>query len=100
GRLRDRRVAEQRLLDLARVDVLPTPDDEVIRPPCNVDEAVVVEPAEIPRAEPAAAQCLRGRLRCMEVPLHDVRPLDDDLPYRAGGHVASVRIDDAQRGER
>src|ERR1043166_8442266 len=55
GGLRHRRVREQRLLDLARVDVLAAADDELARASDDVEEAVPIEAAEVARTEPPAA---------------------------------------------
>src|SRR2546427_2775226 len=49
GSLRHRGVREQRLLDLARVDVLAAADDELARASDDVEEAVRIEAAEVAR---------------------------------------------------
>src|SRR3989441_1698001 len=67
GSLRHRGVREQRLLDLARVDVLAAADDELARASDDVEEAVRIEAAEVARAQPAAVHRRRRRLRRPEV---------------------------------
>ena len=52
-RLGDRGVRHEHFFDLARRDVLRAPHDDVVQPPVDVEEAVHVEPAGVPGAEPA-----------------------------------------------
>src|SRR5580692_9576222 len=57
-RLDDIGMAQQNLLDLARIDVAAAADDHVLRPVAQRDEPVRVHAAEIAGMEPAAAQRL------------------------------------------
>src|SRR5262249_53342101 len=94
--LADVGMREERLLDLARIDVLAASDDELALAANDVDEAVPVDAPEIAAVEPAAAEGRRRRVRIAEVPAHDVRALDHDLADLAGRDVAIVAVDDAE----
>src|SRR3954463_4950493 len=63
----------QRRLALARVDVQPAADDELLRAPGDLEAAVpVVDPAEVAGAEPAVAgQRLRRRVGPVPVAVED-----------------------------
>ena len=50
GDLGNRRVLYEPVLDLDAIDVLATTDDHVLRPVCDIEEPVLVEVTEIPRA--------------------------------------------------
>jgi hypothetical protein len=72
-------VAEQDLLDLARVDVVAAADDQVLLAVDDEQVAVVVAVGEVAGVEPAALERLRGLLGLVVVALHDVVAADDDL---------------------
>jgi hypothetical protein len=67
GDLGDARVLDQRPLDLRRVDVLAAGDQHVLEPVDHIDEAFPVGMDEVAAVEPAAGECLGGRLRLLEV---------------------------------
>ena len=52
----DRRVCQQHVLDDRRVDVVTAADDQVLGPADQVDEAVRVDPGQVPGVQPAVAQ--------------------------------------------
>src|SRR5215207_9522295 len=64
-------VAQQHLLDLARVDVATARDDHVLRAVAQRQEAVLVEAAEIAGVQPAAAQRLGIGFGVLPITLHD-----------------------------
>ncbi len=69
-------VLEQRGFDLDAVDVLAAPDDHVLRPVHDVDEAFLVDPGHVAGMEPSAGEgggCLG---RAVPVAAHHVRALD------------------------
>src|SRR5215472_16737042 len=70
--LGDRRVLVERLLDLARVHVVPAADDHFLLPVDDEEVAVLVGPRQVSGAEPAVGNRLRGRLRPPPVALHHV----------------------------
>ena len=53
GRVGDGRVAQQHLLDLGRDDVLAAGDDQVVVPALDLEEALLVDPAEVAGVQPA-----------------------------------------------
>ena len=53
---RDRRVCQQHALDDRRVDVVTAADDQVLGSADEVDEAVRVDPGQVPGVQPAVAQ--------------------------------------------
>ena len=68
----DRRVLEQDLLDLARVDVLTAADDHVLRTPDDVHVAVGVHRREVTGVHPAAVVDRGvGRVGVLPVARHD-----------------------------
>ena len=79
GGLADAGVGEQDFLDLARVDVVPAADHQVLGPVDDEVEAVLVRVADVAGVQPAAGQRARCRLRPVPVALHDVVPADLDL---------------------
>src|SRR5450756_1251225 len=83
--LRDRRVPHQDLLDLTRVDVETTPDDQVLLPVHDGDEPVGVLLSDVAGAKPAVDQRLRGHLRVVEVTGEHVVAADHDLAEPAVG---------------
>ena len=70
GRVDDLGVAQQHLLDLGRDDVLAAADDHVVDPVLDVEEAFLVDAAEVAGVQPAVGVGAAGR--------HG-RALDEDL---------------------
>ena len=66
----DLRVAQQHLLDFGRDDVLAAADDHVVDPVLDVEEAFLVDPAEVAGVQPAVGVGAAGG---------DGRALDEDL---------------------
>ena len=83
--LEHRGVGVEDVFDLLRVDVLPAPDDQVLDPVDQGEITVVIEPADIPRMQPATPQDLRRLLWPAEVAAHDVRPADDHFARLSRG---------------
>src|SRR3954451_22608266 len=104
GDLRDGRVVLERRLDLARVDVEPTADDELLAAAGDLEAPVlVVEPAEVAGAKPAVAgERLGRRVRPAPVAVEDLRTADEDLAIGAvEAHLdAGQRPADAARAPR
>src|SRR3954447_8060206 len=111
--LRDGGMVLERRLDLARVDVEPAADDELLRAPGDLEAAVVgVDPAEVAGPEPAVAgQRVGRRVGPVPVAVEDLRPADEDLavlgvepdldagqrpPDAAGAARAGVDVRDVQ----
>ena len=80
--LLDRRVTQQRALDLDRRDVLAAADDHVLDPVADLDVAVRVHHGGVAGVEPAVAHGPLGGLRVVVVPGHDDVPADHDLAQR------------------
>ena len=60
---RDRGVLDQRVLDVARVDVEAAADDQVLLAVDDVQVAVRVPVADVPGVQPSVADRLGGDLR-------------------------------------
>jgi len=88
------------LLDVLRVDLHPAGVDHVLLPVDEIEEAVLVDVAEIAAVEPAVAQRLRGLLGTVVIARHRDRGAADDLADFARGNVAPVVADDPHLGER
>ena len=97
GRVRDAVDPAEHLLDLVRVDVLPTADNQFGDPTGDEQEALAVPVSEISGAVPTGGQRLFGLGRAPVVPAHDVRSAHPDLTLGAGCHhlVAVMRVDEA-----
>ena len=79
------RVCEERLLDLARRDLLAAPVDDLLGPAGEREVSVVVEMAEVSGAEPPVGRERREvDLRIGEVRARDVRSAHHDLAHRTG----------------
>ena len=87
----DAGVAQQRLLHLARVDVHPAADDQVLGPVAQREVPVGVEAADVAGVQPAAAQRLGGGLGLVPVAGHDDVAADHHLADLAGGQLAVRR---------
>ena len=68
GGFQDSRMARQRILNLARVDVLAARDDHVLTAVHHEDEAFVIAFADIASVQIAAAQRLKRRRMIVPVP--------------------------------
>jgi hypothetical protein len=87
-------VFEQHVLDVAREDVEAAPDDEVLQPVHDVQEAVLVQVPDVAGVQPAVPHRPRGQLRVVPVAEHHPRPVDADLAVLAGRHRLSFEVDD------
>src|SRR5450631_3112656 len=89
-------VGEEHLLDLAGRNVVAPPDDEVLRPPGDPEEAVVVEIAEVPAEQPPVPP----RLPCLGVSLviPSWRPRfpHDDLAHLSRWRILAVFVHDPE----
>src|SRR5262245_20523204 len=92
GGIHHRRVVVERALDLDAVHVLAAADHHVLGAVHDVDEALVVEAAEVAGAQPARDEGLGGRLGLAPVALHHVRSLDPDLADLAGRKRPAARV--------
>ena len=97
---RDRRVVLERGLDLARVDVQPAADDQLLAAAGDLEAPVVgVEPAEVAGAEPAVGgERLRRGLGALPVAREDLRAADEDLPVRPRRGASRSRAAPSPRG--
>ena len=92
---RNERMTLEMPLDRSRSDVLAVGvDEDFFLPVRDHQEAVLVDPPDVSRVEPAVrVDGLCGLLRLVEIALHDVRPTSQDLPVRrdaafdAGHHL-------------
>src|SRR3984893_17791268 len=87
-------MAQQYLLDLARIDVAAAADDHVLRAVAQGQKAGFVKAAEIAGMQPAAAQCLVRRFRVLPIAFHHAIALRDDLTDLAGRQLAVAIVDD------
>src|SRR5215210_978950 len=93
GRLLDRRVLVQHLLDLARVDVVAATDDQVLLAVDDEEVAVLVHLGHVARAEPALLRDgLLVRVVTVPVALHDVVAADHDLADLALWDLVAVVV--------
>ena len=76
-------MADQRLLDDDRVDVVAAADDQVLRASREPDIAVGVEPAEIARVEPAVGQHRALVVARIEIARRHLRPAHQHMADRA-----------------
>src|SRR3954452_9407396 len=81
GALHDVGVRVEHRLDLGRVDVDPSGDDQVLAPAVEPDEPVVVHPAQVADGHPVAPPGRRGLLRC--APVLEPRPAGHRAPQLA-----------------
>ena len=81
-------------LDLGGVDVLTAADDDVLQPVDDVEEAFVIEPAEVAGEEPAVAEGSGRGLGVVEVAPHDSGPSQPDLADIAARRLVAVGVDD------
>jgi hypothetical protein len=68
GRIRNAGVRKQDVLDLARIDILPAPNDHVLQPALNSHIALRVDAAEVAGVEPALrVESLCSRFGIVEI---------------------------------
>src|ERR1700757_1653428 len=79
GDLAHCRMLVKDFLDLARIHVVPAPDDHVLLAVDDEEVAVRIDPRDVAGVKPAVADRLPGRVAAPPVALHDVVALDDDL---------------------
>src|SRR5712692_10299775 len=80
-------MAHREVLDPGRVDVVAAADDQILFAPDDFEAALVVEPSEIARHEPAAAvERILGRLLVVEITKHQAGAAPTDLADLAGSH--------------
>ena len=87
-------MAEERVLDLGRVDVLAARDDHVRDPVVDVEIALRVEIAGVAGMEPAAAHGPRRLLGQVPVARHVLRRAAHDLADLARRHRVVLAVDD------
>ena len=96
-------MAQQRFLDLARVDVRPAADDQVLAAVLERQEAAGVERADVAGMQPPAGERLRGRVRIAPVAAHHRRAAHPNLPVarRRGASTATLDagLRDADRAQ-
>ena len=81
-------------LDLGGGDVLAAGDDHVLLAVGQVQEAVLVEIADVAGTEPVAEEGGRGFFRILPVALRDFRPAQADLAILAGGKAVAGIVAD------
>src|SRR5438094_1097580 len=100
----------QRLLDLARIDVVSRDDDQLLLAVDDVEVAVLVHARDVSGVEPSIAERERGLLGSLVVTVHQVRTAHHELAGLADGQIArsglevhDLRVDvgngDANRAE-
>ena len=95
GRLLHVGMLVEHLLDLARVDVVAAPDDQVLLAIHDEEVPVLVDLGHVAGAEPAGlVDRVRRRLRALPVALHDVVAADHDLAHLALRDLLAVLVPD------
>ena len=94
GHFEHGRMHAEDFLNLTRVDIRATADDQVLFAVRNVKVAVLVQEAHVTRVVPAVAQGLRRGLGLVPVALHDQVTADHDLAVRASVQLVIVVIND------
>ena len=95
GHIRDRRVTDQDLFDLPRIDVLTAADDHFLFAVNNVIESLFIHSRKVSGVQPPVPNGPFGFLRVAVIGLHDVRPPANQLSDLAGRQLFSVVVDDA-----
>src|SRR5262249_7483168 len=95
GRLGDRGMLVEDLLDLARVDVVAAADDHLLLAVHDEEVAVLVHPGQVTSPEPAVRDRLGRGLGLAPVALHHVVAADGDLADLADGERGAVGADHA-----
>src|SRR5574340_740989 len=91
-RVLHRRMLEQDLFDFPRIDRLPPGLDHVLLAVHEKEEALLVSPDDISGIEPPFPQHRSGVLIFLPVPLHDLRPADDQLSRFPRREIAKTRL--------
>ena len=95
-RVGDRRMTEERVLDLGRIDVLAAGHDHVLHPVIDEDVALLVHVGGVAGAHPAVADRGGGRVGLVPVALHHDMGADQDFPDRASRRLLAVGRDDLE----
>ena len=95
GHLQHLRVQQKNLLDLPRIDVAATGNNQVLGAVLQRQKAVIGHRAEIAGEEPAIPKRLRRCSRIVPVAAHADVAVRDDLADLARRQVMAVLIDDA-----
>src|ERR1019366_5021435 len=90
GGLDDVGMLEQHGLDVAGVDVVATPDDDVLLPPDDVEVAVLVEARQVSAVEPAVLPGPGGGLVVSVVLALAALHAQDGLAHFAGGQAVAL----------
>src|SRR5262249_10913390 len=77
-------MALQHFLDLARIYVRSSPDDEILGAVLQREISMLVENADVARVQPTAAKSIASGRRIVPVAPHDGRSAADDLAFLAG----------------
>ena len=89
-------MARQRLLDGSRIDIVSSPNDQLLLAPGQPEIAVRVASAEIPGVEPALAVDVdpdAGVMAGVEIPLENIGPADrDDADLVDVGHPLKAPV--------
>src|SRR5215210_6013729 len=85
-------VLEEDLFHLARVDVVAGSQDHIFLPVHDVEVAVLVHLRDVAGVQPAVFEGCCRLLGHVEVALHYLRALDDELPRLADGHLTLARL--------
>src|SRR5262249_38661994 len=88
-------MAVQRVLDLARIDVVATGDDHLLLAVDNRIDAVRVDLREVAGVAPAVAEDFRRRGGIVPVPGHHVRTGYNELADLPGADISSVGADES-----
>ncbi len=88
----------ERLLDLARRDLLSAAVDQVLQAPGDEEVALPVEVAEVPRPEPAVAEGRPGGGRVALVAGGEAGPPDEDLAALARREPPARLVGDSDLG--
>src|SRR5579884_1682961 len=81
------------LLDLTGIDVVATPDDQVLLAVDNEEEPVLIDRRYIAGVKPASAHHRLGRVLAVPVTAHDERPPHDDLAGLSSRDLLVLVID-------
>ncbi len=80
-------------LHLGAVHVFPAPEDHVLLPVFDGDEAVFVHPANVPGLKPTILERFRRGLRAIPVATKEVRAFHPQLPERTPGALLPLIIE-------
>jgi hypothetical protein len=87
-------MAEERVLDLGRIDVLAARHDHVLHPVIDEDVAVLVHIGSVAAQHPTVADGDRRRIGLVPITLHDDGGPDQDFPDHASRDFLAVGPDD------